>query len=87
MSGFLEVPEQTAIDTAKSLKEMIEVGIRWMFELSAAEKDWFVFARVVALLWLLSLVGSCFDLLTLSYIGKKINKTPLIYFLKSCVLF
>ncbi|OAY33835.1 reticulon-like protein B13 [Manihot esculenta] len=80
LSGFLEVPEQTAIDTAKSLKEMIEVGIRWMFELSAAEKDWFVFARVVALLWLLSLVGSCFDLLTLSYIVILVGMTvPVIY--------
>ncbi|KAF2295154.1 hypothetical protein GH714_031753 [Hevea brasiliensis] len=41
LSG-LEVSEQTAIDTAKSLKEMIEGGIRWMFQSSTVERDWFV---------------------------------------------
>ncbi|KAJ9170750.1 hypothetical protein P3X46_018833 [Hevea brasiliensis] len=79
LSG-LEVSEQTAIDTAKSLKEMIEGGIRWMFQSSTVERDWFVFARVVAVLWLLSRAGNCVDLLTQVYIGISVGMTvPVIY--------
>lgn len=68
LSG-LGISEQTAIETAESVRESIEEGIQWMFHASA-EREWFVFARVVAVLWLLSYVGSFFDLLTLLYIGK-----------------
>ncbi|XP_050208098.1 reticulon-like protein B13 [Mercurialis annua] len=63
-----EVSEETAIEISRSVREMIEEGIRWMFFVSA-EKDWFTFVRAVAVLWLLSYVGSSCDFLTLLYIG------------------
>ncbi|KDP31877.1 hypothetical protein JCGZ_12338 [Jatropha curcas] len=78
LSG-LQVSEGTVVETAKSVKEMIEKGINWMFCLSV-ERDVLVFVRVVALLWLLSYVGSFFDFLTLLYIGTVVGMSvPLIY--------
>ena len=63
MSG-LEISEESAIEMANSIRTWIEEGIRWMFRVSA-EREWFVFARTVAGLLLLSYVGTFSDLLTL----------------------
>ncbi|KAJ6288593.1 hypothetical protein OIU76_024556 [Salix suchowensis] len=68
----LEISEQTAIETARSVRQSIEQGVRWMCHVSA-ERELFVFARVVAALWLLSYVGSFCDSLSLLYIGKLIT--------------
>ncbi|XP_065875489.1 reticulon-like protein B13 [Euphorbia lathyris] len=64
----MEISEGRTMETANSVKEVIERGIRWMFNVSA-EREWFVFVRVVAVLLLVSYVGSFFDFLTLAYIG------------------
>ncbi|CAK7339419.1 unnamed protein product [Dovyalis caffra] len=78
LSG-LEISEQTAIETALSVRQSIEESIRWMFHVSTG-RELFVFARVVAALWLLSYVGSFFDSLTLLHIGIVAGMTiPVIY--------
>ncbi|KAK2967532.1 hypothetical protein RJ640_030403 [Escallonia rubra] len=64
----MEVSEGTAIEVAYSIKECVEEGVRWMFRVSA-ERPWFVFAGTAAGLWVLSLIGSVSDLLTLLYLG------------------
>lgn len=64
----LKITDQTTMEMANSIRELIEGGVRWMFQVGA-EREWFVFAGAVAGLWLLSLVGNYFDLLTLLYIG------------------
>lgn len=70
MSG-LEISEQTAIEAARSVRQSIEEGVRWMCHVSA-ERELFLFARVVAALWLLSYVGSFWDSLSLLYIGNNL---------------
>ncbi|KAF8405131.1 hypothetical protein HHK36_010029 [Tetracentron sinense] len=78
MSG-LEISEQTAREIAYTIKGWIEEGERWMFRVSV-EREWYVFAGVVVGMWILSLVGSMFDLLTLLYIGIVLGMTvPVIY--------
>ncbi|XP_041003266.1 reticulon-like protein B13 [Juglans microcarpa x Juglans regia] len=78
MSG-LEIPEESAIETANCVRAWIEEGIRWVFRVSA-ERDWFAFAGTVSGLWLLSYVGKLFDLLTLLYIGIIMGMTvPALY--------
>ena len=72
MSG-LEISEKSAIEMANSIRTWIEEGIRWMFRVSA-EREWFVFARTVAGLLLLSYVGIFSDLLTLLYIGNLLKR-------------
>lgn len=67
MSG-LEITDQSTTEMTIFFRESIEEAIRWMFRVGA-ESRWFVFASVVAALWMLSIVGSCMDLLTLVYVG------------------
>lgn len=78
LSG-LEISEQTAIEAARSVRQSIEEGVRWMFHVSA-ERELFLFARVVAALLLLSYVGSFWDSLSLLYIDIVVGMTvPVIY--------
>lgn len=78
LSG-LEISEQTAIEAARSVRQSIEEGVRWMCHVSA-ERELFLFARVVAALWLLSYVGSFWDSLSLLYIDIVVGMTvPVIY--------
>jgi hypothetical protein len=69
----LEISGESAIEMANSIRTWIEEGIRWMFRVSA-EREWFVFARTVAGLLLLSYVGIFSDLLTLLYIGNLLKR-------------
>ena len=69
----LEISEESAIEMANSIRTWIEEGIRWMFRVSA-QREWFVFARTVAGLLLLSYVGIFSDLLTLLYIGNLLKR-------------
>ncbi|WCJ31064.1 Reticulon-like protein B13 [Euphorbia peplus] len=64
----MEISEQRTLEAANSVRRMIERGVGWMLNVSA-EKEWFVFVRVVAVLWVLAYVGRFFDFLTLAYIG------------------
>ncbi|KAF9678448.1 hypothetical protein SADUNF_Sadunf07G0035900 [Salix dunnii] len=75
----LEISEQTAIETARSVRQSIEQGVRWVCHVSS-ERELFVFARVAAALWLLSYVGSFCDSLSLLYIDIMVGMTvPVIY--------
>ncbi|KAM5576385.1 reticulon-like protein B13 [Rosa sericea] len=77
--GMLEVTEETALETANTIRAWIEEGIRWMFRV-AAERERFVFAGTATGLWLLSRVGRYFDLLSLLYTGVVMGMTiPVIY--------
>ncbi|KAJ6419942.1 hypothetical protein OIU84_029958 [Salix udensis] len=78
----LEISEQTAIETARSIRQSIEQGVRWMCHVSA-ERELFVFARVVAALWLLSYVGSFCDSLSLLYIDMVVGMTVPVIFVKN----
>ncbi|KAL0343635.1 UNVERIFIED_CONTAM: hypothetical protein Sangu_1250900 [Sesamum angustifolium] len=64
----LEISEETAMETANSLRQRAEEAIRLMFHVSA-EREWFVFAGVVACLYAVSELARRFDFLTLCYIG------------------
>ncbi|CAI9758782.1 unnamed protein product [Fraxinus pennsylvanica] len=78
LSG-MEISEQSAMESAKLLREQVEKSVRLIFCVGA-EKEWFVFAGVVACLYAMSLVANCFDLLTLCYIGVVGGLTvPVIY--------
>lgn len=78
LSG-LEISEQTAIEAARSVRQSIEEGVRWMCHVSA-ERELFLFAHVVAALCLLSYVGSFWDSLSLLYIDIVVGMTvPVIY--------
>ncbi|PIN01813.1 Reticulon [Handroanthus impetiginosus] len=75
----LEISEGTAMGTANLLRQRVEEGIRLMFHVSA-EREWLVFAGVVACLYLISVAARYLDFLTLSYIGLVGGLTiPVIY--------
>lgn len=62
------ISENTANDIANLIRESSEEAIRWMFKIGA-QSEWYEFLAVVAGLWLLSIIGSLFDFLTLLFIG------------------
>ncbi|XWS33660.1 hypothetical protein CRYUN_Cryun22dG0101600 [Craigia yunnanensis] len=77
--SHLEISEHTASEITNTCLTVIEEVFRWMFHVTV-EGDWFVFARTVAGLLLLSYIGSFIDFLTLLYIGIKMVMTvPVIY--------
>ncbi|CAK9183549.1 unnamed protein product, partial [Ilex paraguariensis] len=78
LSG-LEITEQSAMELANSIGELIEEGIRLVFRVGA-ESEWYVFAGTTAALWVLSQLGSYCDLLTILYLGIVVGMTvPAIY--------
>ncbi|KAK4416237.1 hypothetical protein Salat_2449200 [Sesamum alatum] len=77
----LEISEETAMETANSLRQRAEEGIRLMFHVSA-EREWFVFAGVVACLYAVSELARRLDFLTLWYIGVVGGMTIPVIFLK-----
>ncbi|XP_019054105.1 PREDICTED: reticulon-like protein B13 isoform X2 [Nelumbo nucifera] len=78
MSG-LEVSEQWATEAANTFRGWMEEGVRWVFRVGA-ERQWYVSVAVVSGLWVLSLLGSLADFLTLLYIGIVAGMTaPVIY--------
>ncbi|KAK6116287.1 hypothetical protein DH2020_049963 [Rehmannia glutinosa] len=64
----LEVSEETTMEHANMFRQWAEEGIRLVFHVSA-EREWFVFAGVVALLFLISEAARHIHFLTLCYIG------------------
>ncbi|KAK8663913.1 hypothetical protein V6N13_083718 [Hibiscus sabdariffa] len=64
----LEFSEQTTMEISNTSRTVMEDVLRWMFRVTV-EENWFVFARTLAGLLLLSYVGTLFDFLTLVYIG------------------
>ncbi|KAK6922998.1 Reticulon, partial [Dillenia turbinata] len=75
----LEIPEETAVRFAHRVKRSIEGGERWLFHVTI-EREWYVFIGIVGVLYLLSILGSYSDFLTLLYIGNVLGMTvPVIY--------
>ncbi|KAK8556787.1 hypothetical protein V6N13_064791 [Hibiscus sabdariffa] len=75
----LEFSEQTTVEITNTSRTVMEDVLRWMFR-AAVEENWFVFARTLAGLLLLSYVGTLFDFLTLVYIGiTTLMTVPVIY--------
>ncbi|KAF9611422.1 hypothetical protein IFM89_032091 [Coptis chinensis] len=71
--------EQTTLKTAHTLKGLLEDTLRWMVR-KGVTSEWYEFVGIVAALYVLSKIGSWFDLLTLLYIGVVMGLTvPLIY--------
>ncbi|CAN8287784.1 unnamed protein product [Cochlearia groenlandica] len=67
LSG-LEVSEEFVTETVRSCRKLMEEMIRWMFRVGA-ESEWFVFARSIFGVWVLSRVGSLLDFQTCLFIG------------------
>ncbi|KAK6128939.1 hypothetical protein DH2020_037313 [Rehmannia glutinosa] len=63
----LEVSEETTMEHANRFRQWAEEGIRLVFHVSA-EREWFVFAGVVTLLFLISEAARHIHFLTLCYI-------------------
>ncbi|KAI3500519.1 hypothetical protein L1887_36341 [Cichorium endivia] len=80
MSG-LGISESTATGIATWIRDSGEEAMRWMFKVGA-QSEWYVFAAVVAGLWLLSVIGSSTDLLTLLYIGTMVGMTVPVIWMK-----
>ena len=64
----LEITDQSTTEMTILFRESIEEAVRWMFRVGT-DSEWYVFAGVVAGLWIMCRVGSCMDLLTLVYLG------------------
>ncbi|XP_071727868.1 reticulon-like protein B13 [Rutidosis leptorrhynchoides] len=80
MSG-IGISENTANGIANLLREYSEEAARWMFKIGA-QSEWYVFAATVIGLWLLSIVGSLTDLLTLLFIGTVVGMSVPVIWLK-----
>lgn len=67
LSG-LEVSEEFVVETVRSFRKVLEEMVRWMFRVGA-ESEWFVFARTVLGLWILSRIGNLLHFHTCLFIG------------------
>ncbi|EOA28548.1 hypothetical protein CARUB_v10024763mg [Capsella rubella] len=67
LSG-LEVSEEFVAETVRSCRMLMEETVRWMFRVGA-ESEWFVFARTILGLWILSRIGSLLDFHTFLFTG------------------
>ncbi|XP_010531229.1 PREDICTED: reticulon-like protein B13 [Tarenaya hassleriana] len=77
----LRVSEDFAAETASTCRELGEEAIRWMFSVSS-EREWFVFARTVLGLWILSRVGNLLDFQTFLFIGSVMGLTVPVFWEK-----
>ncbi|XP_058069290.1 reticulon-like protein B13 isoform X2 [Magnolia sinica] len=76
----LEVSEQSAVEIADAVQSWVEDSVRYLFHV-AVERNWLVVAQIITALLILSFIGSCFDFLTLLYIGILMGFTlPVLYF-------
>ncbi|KAJ9562329.1 hypothetical protein OSB04_007489 [Centaurea solstitialis] len=75
------ISENTATGIAIRIREFSEEAARWMFKIGA-ESEWYVFVATIAGLWLLSIIGSSSDLLTLLYVGTVMGMTVPVMWLK-----
>lgn len=64
----LEVSEEFVVETVRSFRKVLEEMVRWMFRVGA-ESEWFVFARTVLGLWILSRIGNLLHFHTCLFIG------------------
>ncbi|KAK8331898.1 hypothetical protein V6Z11_A10G105500 [Gossypium hirsutum] len=74
-----QASRQTTMEITNTYRIFLEDVLRWMFHVTVDE-NWFVFARTLVGLLLLSYIGAFFDFLTLVYIGiTMVMIVPVIY--------
>ncbi|KAF5188718.1 Reticulon-like protein b13 [Thalictrum thalictroides] len=69
-----EISEQLALVAAKTLRELLEEGLRWILKVGA-QSEWYEFAGVVGALLLFAWISSKVDFLALSYISVVVSLT------------
>lgn len=67
LSG-LEVSDEFVAETARSCRKLMEEIVRWMFTVGV-ESEWFVFAKTILGVWILSRIGNLLDFHTFLFIG------------------
>nr|GMC62301.1 reticulon-like protein B13 [Ipomoea batatas] len=73
------ISQQSAEKTAHVFCRCVNQSVEFTLRLGA-EREWYVVAAAVAALWVLSVIASHLDLLTLLYIGEMVGLTvPVIY--------
>ncbi|XP_019185690.1 PREDICTED: reticulon-like protein B13 [Ipomoea nil] len=73
------ISQQSAVKTADVFRRCVNQSVEFTLRLGA-EREWYVVAAAVAALWVLSVIASHLDLLTLLYIGELVGLTvPVIY--------
>ncbi|XP_013603914.1 PREDICTED: reticulon-like protein B13 isoform X3 [Brassica oleracea var. oleracea] len=73
LSG-LEVSDEFVAETARSCRKLMEEIVRWMFTVGV-ESEWFVFAKTILGVWILSRIGNLLDFHTFLFIGLVIGLT------------
>ncbi|XP_077215432.1 reticulon-like protein B13 [Tasmannia lanceolata] len=63
----IELSEQSMLDAVVATRVLLDEAVHWLF-LITVERELLAFAQVLAALWLLSLLGTYFDFVTLVYI-------------------
>ncbi|KAF3793966.1 Reticulon-like protein B5 [Nymphaea thermarum] len=63
-----EISERSAADAARRFCRTIEDGLKWVLAAVVEKRDVMVFGEIMAALWLVSIVGSWFDLITFAYL-------------------
>ncbi|XP_031110107.1 reticulon-like protein B13 [Ipomoea triloba] len=73
------ISQQSAEKTADVFRRCVNQSVEFTLRLGA-EREWYVVAAAVAALWVLSVIASHLDLLTLLYIGEMVGLTlPVTY--------
>ncbi|KAG2259155.1 hypothetical protein Bca52824_078449 [Brassica carinata] len=73
LSG-LEVSDEFVAERARSCRKLMEEMVRWMFTVGV-ESEWFVFAKTILGVWILSRIGNLLDFHTFLFIGLVIGLT------------
>ncbi|XP_031481402.2 reticulon-like protein B5 [Nymphaea colorata] len=63
-----EISEKSAADAARRVCRTIEDGLNWVLTALVEKRDVMVFGEIIAALWVVSIVGSWFDLITFAYL-------------------
>ncbi|KAK1433028.1 hypothetical protein QVD17_09932 [Tagetes erecta] len=73
------ISENTATEMAHCVRQSTEDAMRCVFKVGA-QSEWYVFVATVVALWLLSVIGSSSNLLTLLFIGSVVGMSvPVIW--------
>ncbi|CAN6449452.1 unnamed protein product [Victoria cruziana] len=64
-----EISEKSADYAARKFCRTIEDGLKWVLASVVEKRDMMVFGEIMAALWVVSVVGSWFDLITFAYLS------------------
>lgn len=65
-----EISEKSADYAARKFCRTIEDGLKWVLASVVEKRDMMVFGEIMAALWVVSVVGSWFDLITFAYLSE-----------------